>query len=585
MRRELSRRFRWAASALLAVSLAAMALCSLALAQTPPATAQPPAGITAEQQRVVAAVKGVGCIPLDQANNTMAPPRLFGGVVQCLASGDYDKAARLSALAGIYLHFDVARVSDRTAGGVAGALPMLATSGASAGQKEGFEQGLHKLKNDPAQLQAVCNEVERIGMPSYYPTYMIAGGMGAFIGKPKGGPLKQNFDAPGTWSKLQASYLQCPAAQGFKQRIENELTKFKGLLDKIPGVHMNDVAEKITELHDPDSGEVPFNPAFSPDGRLLAVLSSDRIDKVRLHKVHILDWRKHQLMHSLDLSDVMAPASKHQPVQFSLDGRFIASCGDSGYLFAVRVWSSVTWEVIKNIAAKSTRFNGCDAITFSADSRVLLRVNAEVPHESDDMFAYSTDTWQTLWSLHDERVWPQHMAASPVGSVIAVAGLQYSLKWGTPGGHDIPVVGLLDLQQRRYVRFLELGLPQNEPVDSLSWSPDGTRLAVAAGGNLDVFDVRSGQLLAHQLAGESSHMAVSYTPNGRYLVVSSFTGRGTGFGVQIWDGQDNRLIQHIPGNAAGIAISRDSRYLAVAKRGHIEIWQFKQSGSEGAGQQ
>lgn len=581
MKREGLKGHRWGTAALRAVFFALSALCAsalalaLALAQAPvqplppagePSVAQLPGGMNAEQQRVVAAVHGVDCIPLDQADNTMTPPRLFGGVVRCLASGDYDHAARLFALAGIYLHFDVARVSDRTASGVAGALPMLATSGASAGQTEGLRQGITKLAHDPAQLSKVCSAVAKIGMPSYYPTYMIAGGMGAFIGEPKGGPLVPNFDAAGTWNKLQASYLKCPSAQGLGQKIKN-------LLAKIPGVQMNEVAEKIEEIPDPESGLVPFNPAFSPDGRLLAVLSTEG-----WQKVHILDWKKRQVLQTLDIGRASNAAHVQEPVQFSPDGRLFAVCTSAADHLRVRVWNTSDWSIAKDIVDPGP--GSCDAIAFSADSRVLLRVNEQIYlSKRDDIFAYSTDTWQLLWSMNDLQLQPEKLAVSPVGAIVAVAGDHIASNPVAHTGTISPALGLLDLQQGRYVRFLQLGLAQYEPVVSSSWSPDGARSAVLSPTFLQVFDVRSGERLARRQIPNHSAVAVAYSPDGKYLVISGFTGRGTGFGVQTWDGKVDTLLQTISGDAAGIAISRDSRYLAIAKRGRIEIWQFKQANS------
>ena len=549
MKREGLNRLRWRAAALPAAFLALSALCTSALAQ---------AGS--------AGVPRSGCIPLAQANNTMTPPSLYGDVAQCVAKGDYDAAARLFALAGIYLHFDTARVSDRSASGVAGALPMLASNGATPEQKEKLVQGIDALRNDPARLKIVCSEVARIGRPGYYPQYMLASSMGAFVGEPKEGPLKPNFDAAGTWNKLQVTYLECPSTEGAAQQSPGFMTKIFGTHSA--GAHMNDVAEKIAELHDPSSGFVNVNPAFSADGKLLAVVDAD-------HKIHLWDWRNQRELRVLDTGNG-GPEHVADTLQFSPDGRLLAAYVGTGENVPVRVWNTATWQVAKDITHEYAR--GRSAIRFSADSRMLLHLVGDVRDDADYLFAYSTDDWRLLWSLHDDRIPSDRyaLAVSPTGHLAAIGGSHFVVPpdGDRTKGKFVPIVDVLDLQQRKIVRVISPLLNGAVP-DSMSWSPDGTRLAVVGGGNdFEVYDVRTGDRVAQQ-GVESSHMTLRYSPNGKFLAISSLTARDTGFGVQIWDGQAATLLQEIHGDAAGIAFSRDSRLLAIAKNRHIDIWQFK----------
>lgn len=554
MKREGLAGLRGCTAVLRAVFLALSALCTSALAQAGPAT--PPS---------------TGCIPLSEANNTMTPPSLYGGVAQCVANGDYDAAARLFALAGIYLHFDAARVADPSAAGVAGALPMLASNGASPEQKEKLLQGIDALRNDPARLKSVCSDIARIGRPGYYPQYMLASGMGAFIGEPKGGPLKPNFDAAATWNKLQATYLECPSGEGAAPQSPGLMAKIFGTHSA--GAHMNDVAEKIAEWPDAGSGSVPFNPVFSPDGSVLASYDTYRENGQWNWKIAIWDWRNRRLLRRMDV--LGNPALAYEPLTFSPDGRFLALCADGGeHDTAVRVWNAATWQVAADVVDSYS--NGCTAIAFSADSHMLLRINNYVRSGADYLYVYSTADWQKLWSLHDERIdfSADTLAVSPTGHLAAIGGSHFVKLGGPePGGpfRIDPKVGVLDLQQKKIVRVITLpGIPM------MSWSPDGAKLAMV-GGDLEILDPLSGQRLVQKQV-EPSHVSLQYSPDGRYLVLGGYmpsTGLFPGFGVQIWDSQVDRLLQRIPGNAAGIAISRDSRYLAIAQDGRIQIWQFK----------
>jgi Tol biopolymer transport system component len=108
----------------------------------------------------------------------------------------------------------------------------------------------------------------------------------------------------------------------------------------------------------------------------------------------------------------------------------------------------------------------------------------------------------------------------------------------------------------------------------LAWSPDGTRIALA-GDFVEAYVALSGQRVIHERPENSSHMHVRYTPDGRYFIESDLNGRRTGFGVNIWDGQRQKLLQHIPGDTANMSISRDGRYLALGCIYHTTVWELK----------
>jgi hypothetical protein len=74
---------------------------------------------------------------------------------------------------------------------------------------------------------------------------------------------------------------------------------------------------------------------------------------------------------------------------------------------------------------------------------------------------------------------------------------------------------------------------------------------------------------------KSGHMNVRFTPDGRYFIESDMNGMGKGLGVNIWDGQRHKVLQHIPGDIGSIGVSRDGKYLAVGTTGRTTIWQIK----------
>ena len=154
----------------------------------------------------------IGCIPLAEAKNTFTPPDLYKGVEACVAQDNYNLAVRLFVLAGMYSWFDADRITDESA---AQARTILITNTFAAmpeGKKAKFSEALDPLtKNpDPALVEKLCDEVEKVGAPNYYPSYMILHGIKAFTGNPHKEALIKDFGAATAWKSLQSEYLHCP---------------------------------------------------------------------------------------------------------------------------------------------------------------------------------------------------------------------------------------------------------------------------------------------------------------------------------------------------------------------------------------
>lgn len=159
----------------------------------------------------LASTQTVGCIPLVQAKNTFTPPDLYKGVVECLGKDDYESSAKLFALAGIFARFDAERITDKSAGQAKTVLIMNTFSNLSADKKTRFNEALNHIAKTPELLGKLCEEVKQIGMPNYYPSYMILHGIKAFTGNPNEGALVKDLDSSAAWKNLQSGYLHCPS--------------------------------------------------------------------------------------------------------------------------------------------------------------------------------------------------------------------------------------------------------------------------------------------------------------------------------------------------------------------------------------
>jgi hypothetical protein len=190
-------------------------LSSVAVAQVP----EPPRIIKEQSgnftnyraEGSLASTQEVGCIPLVQAKNTFTPADLYKGISECIAQDKYDLAASLFMLAGIYSMFDAERLTDKTAGQAGIALAIITSSPLSQEKKGKFGEAIQRIVKGPEILRRQCGEIQKIGMPNYYPNYMILHGIKAFTGNPHDGALVSDFDAPGTWKNLQTIFLHCPS--------------------------------------------------------------------------------------------------------------------------------------------------------------------------------------------------------------------------------------------------------------------------------------------------------------------------------------------------------------------------------------
>lgn len=158
----------------------------------------------------LASTQAVGCITLTEAKNTFTPADLYRSVGECIANNDYHRATGLFMLAGIYASFDAERITDKTAAQARTVLIMNLFSTMPLDKKNRFNEAAKRTVSNSESLNVLCGEIQKIGMPNYYPNYMILHGMKAFTGNPHDGAIDNSFNASGTWKKLQSTYLNCP---------------------------------------------------------------------------------------------------------------------------------------------------------------------------------------------------------------------------------------------------------------------------------------------------------------------------------------------------------------------------------------
>lgn len=338
-----------------------------------------------------------------------------------------------------------------------------------------------------------------------------------------------------------------------------------------------DVASKVAELPE----QYPLNVHgldFSQDGKQLAVVSTDE-------KINIWDWRSGRIVRTLEKARGATDGQVTEPIRYSPDGHLLVACHSrAADDIVARIWDTESWAIVHDIT-DPVGGGGC-AIGFTPDGKSLIRVfDRIVTKPGDNLIIYDTTSWQPMWGLRTVPFYPKALSISPDGKFVAIGGAVID------GGPETQKIIIVDLEQRTIVRTI----PNTVGFDfgQLAWSPNGANLAAigqrgwdgtandghgAYTSGLDtvmVFDAHTGKQIAGDQLEDIAGTSLRYTPDGKYLIEGVMNGRGSGLGVRIWDGQHRELLQEIPGEVSGLAVSRDGHYFAMGEVKKTVIWQLK----------
>jgi WD40 repeat protein len=307
---------------------------------------------------------------------------------------------------------------------------------------------------------------------------------------------------------------------------------------------------------------------FSPNSAILAVASSFQVD--------IWDWRKNQILKSLSQPRGSNPGFCTNPVQYSPDGKLLALCGSKGENnLIVRVWNTRDWSIAKDIADSGA--GDCNGLAFTSSGKQLACAIDRLGKAGDQLIVYDIVNWQIATTVRMDAFSPVAMAISPDGRTAAISGTLL-----IPPGPELtdpverfraivnqPQIQLIDVASWKVIKVLRANA-----AGAVAWSPHNRRLAVVSAGNIEVLDTQTGMSLL-DARERTYHMNALFSPDGRLFFDTDMNGKGTGRGLYVWDSSRKHLLQKIDGNISSVAISQDSRVIAVGGVGATTIWREK----------
>ncbi len=334
--------------------------------------------------------------------------------------------------------------------------------------------------------------------------------------------------------------------------------------------------------------------SFSPDGQFLA------IDSGAGTVIWSLPARR--IVAHLEIG--LPGLGGSRLIQFSPDSRYLAVCGYAGEGrsdYSIFIYQTKTWNVAHEISSQTVdglkTGQPCSAVMFSADGKYLVRVDG--PLHAFAVLLYSTSNWTVVKALRTEPLEKDRVPTDPAVRIVLDPDANRESFGFYEGQPSLSANGYLALPGRVFVRpppeerahlnpvqiaqrttgageawILEMpagNLIQSIHTEeySLSWRPDGRRLAAGGGGKIELIDPHSGATVVIQSSQlhptgfgsaqgtEYGRELVAFSPDGRFLV------EAIDRQVEVWDGDHTRRLQTIHAVPACLAISPDSRFVAL----------------------
>ena len=287
--------------------------------------------------------------------------------------------------------------------------------------------------------------------------------------------------------------------------------------------------------------------AFSPDGTTLAAGSGQV-------------WEETLKLWDVETGQNIATFQEQKglvgSVSFSPDGTKLAAAG--------KLWNVETRQQLDMLQDK-----GLSDLTFSPDGKILAGTSRRTfprtsrndpPMDEGVVKLYDVETGQPLNTLIATR---RTKWGEPRERVESIAFSPDSTKIASAAGRDVK---LWDVETGENIATFQ---GQKGKVESIAFSPDGTKIAVGADKGVKLLNILTGKHL--DLLGAMWIQSVAFSPNGKTLASAS------GAGVRLWEvstGKSLTALQRHPRIVNAVTFSPDGLTLATTSWSGAEVWEI-----------
>ena len=281
--------------------------------------------------------------------------------------------------------------------------------------------------------------------------------------------------------------------------------------------------------------------AFSPDGRLVASGSMD-------NTVHLWEVASGQ--------PVAILRGHTQPVlsvAFSPDGRLLASASDDS---TVRLWEVASGQRVATLS------NGGFGVAFSPDGR-LLASGSDVVDQPLRLWKVANGQPVAMLGVLGGHTQPvSSVAFSPDGRLLASGSWDNTVRlWEVASGQPVAILR-----------------GHTQPVSSMAFSPDGRLLASGSDdATVRLWEVASGQSVATLSGHTQAGSRVAFSPDGQLLASGPLDSGPLDNTVRLWEVASGQPMATLRGHTqpvSSVAFSPDGRLLASGSLNDtVRLWE------------
>ena len=224
-------------------------------------------------------------------------------------------------------------------------------------------------------------------------------------------------------------------------------------------------------------------------------------------------------------------------VQFSPDGKYIASCSVDG---TVKIWRKEDGMVVHQLVHPA----GVTGLQYSEDGKFIVTSSYD---SKVRLWRVADDSLLKIFSGHIGTAWT--VAISPDAHIVASAAEDNTIR-------------LWDVASGTVLKILK-GHVLN--IWSIKFSPDGNKLASASfDKTVKLWDVHQGKLLFNLEGHQEAAVALAFSPSGDTLVSTS-----DDLNIRFWNAKNGtsiKVLRYGPEHAQGVAFSPDGKKLIVCGR-------------------